>query len=443
MSDRWFAYDYVRRLCRGHCCGIIAAVLLSLATPGHAGTPSDWNEIAIRAAADVGRGTAGQARIVTIMHVAMFDAINSVEMRYTPYAADLAAPHGTSAEAAGVVAAHAVLSHYIPQRQTELDAALSTALEKVADGGAKEAGKAVGLAAARRIIQMRADDGMDAKVDYTPGSGPGVWQPTPAAYAAASGTQLGRVKPFVLQTADQFPMPAPPALDGDVYTRDALEIQAIGARESRVRTPEQSDVARFWTISTHVPFNAAARAAIAERNDSLVEGARLFALLNMVGTDSQIACWHWKYHFNFWRPVTAIRAADTTNNPALRSDPNWEPLLNTPSHPDYPSGHACYGGAAAEVLRTIVGRDSVAVTVPGPAASKLARTYSSFSQMDRDIIDARVWGGIHFRNTDENSSALGRSIGAYAVKHWFTPYQKATDQRHGPSSAPPLTAASR
>lgn len=445
MGDRWLVSKCLSKCARRYCGevypGIIGAMLLLLATPGHADVPSEWNEIAVRTAAAVGGGTAGQSRIVAIMHVAMFDAVNSVEKRYTPYAADLAPHRATSAEAAGVVAAHAVLCHYVPQRKSELDDALSAALEKVADGAAKEAGKTVGLAVARRIIQLRADDGMDAKIDYTPGSGPGVWQPTPAAYAAAGGTQLGRVKPFTLRSADQFSMPAPPALDGDVYTRDALEIQSIGARDSRVRTPEQTDVAVFWTISTHVPFNAAARAAIAQRNYSLVDGARLFALLNMAGTDSQIACWHWKYHFNFWRPVTAIRAADTTSNPALRSDPSWEPLLNTPSHPDYPSGHACYGGAAAEVLRTIVGEDSVAVTVPGPSASKLVRTYTSFSQMDRDIIDARVWGGIHFRNTDENSSALGRSIGEYAVKHWFTPYEKATDHRRRPPSALPLTAA--
>jgi hypothetical protein len=226
------------------------------------------------------------------------------------------------------------------------------------------------------------------------------------------------VKSFVLTASDQFTMPGPPALDSEVFARDMREIQAVGAHRNTSRTAEQTEVAIYWTVWTHMPFNAAARAAAARRGYSLVDNARLFALLNMAGADSQTACWYWKYRFNFWRPVTAIRTAESTKNAALGPDPNWEPLLNTPAHPDYPSGHATYSGAAAEVLRAVFGDDRVDVSF---VSTGVTRSYTSFSQMDREVIDARVWAGIHFRQTDEDSSVLGRKIGDYAVNTWLRP----------------------
>jgi hypothetical protein len=213
-------------------------------------------------------------------------------------------------------------------------------LANVADGAAKDAGTAVGREVAAKLLDLRNNDGIDAKVAYTPGTAPGAWQPTPPAFAPGALPQFGGVKPFVLKSSDQFTLPGPPTLDSEAFARDMLEIQSVGARRSTSRTAEQSEVAIFWTVSTHMPFNAAARAAATTRAHSLVDNARLFALLNMAGVDSQIACWHWKYQVNFWRPVTAIRAADRAKNMALKPDPNWESLLTTPAHPDYPSGHA-------------------------------------------------------------------------------------------------------
>jgi hypothetical protein len=241
------------------------------------------------------------------------------------------------------------------------------------------------------------------------------------------------------------PMPS------SVRSRPA-EIQSVWAHSHTLRTAEQTEVAIYWTVWTHLPFNAAARAAATRRGHLLVDNARLLALLNMVGADSQIACWYWKYRFNFWRPVTAIRAEDGAKNASLTSDPNWEPLLNTPAHPDYPSGHATYGGAAAEVSKAVFDDDHVDLErFPGrcmastststvgtgvlhPKApctrvktalsfvlTNVTRTYTSFSQLDREIIDARVWGGIYVRKTNEDSSALGHKIGVYAVQTWLRP----------------------
>jgi hypothetical protein len=399
--------------------GLLACALcLLMTTLAHADAVTDWNETAIRAAASVGISTGWQSRIVAITHAAIFDAVNSIERQYTPYAVEVSAPAGASAEAAAITAAHAVLTQLVSDQKTMLDAALTTTLAKVADGVPKDAGAAVGREVAAKLLELRKHDGIDTKVAYTPATTPGAWQPTPPSLTVALLPQFGAVKPFMLTSSDQFTMPGPPALDSEAFARDMREIQSVGAHRHTSRTAEQTEVAIYWTGSTHMPFNAAARAAATTRGNSLMDNARLFALLNMAGADSQIACWYGKYQFNFWRPVTAIRAADSAKNAALKSDPTWEPLLDTPAHPDYPSGHATYGGAAAEVLKAVFGDDRVDVSF---VSTGVTRTYTSFSQIDREIIDARVWGGIHFRTTDEDSSALGHQIGDYAVKTWLRP----------------------
>jgi hypothetical protein len=390
------------------------------ATLAYGDAVTDWNETAIRAAASVGISTGWQSRIIAIAHAAMFDAVNSIERKYTKYAVEVTPPAGASAAAAASSAAHAVLTQLVPEAKPMLDTALTTTLALVADGAAKDAGLAVGRDVAAQLLALRSHDGSDAQGAYTPGTAPGAWQPTPPALTPALLPQFGAVTPFLLQSSAQFPVPGPPPLDSAVFARDLREIQAVGARHSMSRTAEQSEVAIFWTVSTHIPFNAAARAVAATHGYSLVDHARLFALLHMAGTDSQIACWHWKYQKNFWRPITAIRATARAPHAALQPAPHWEPLLVTPAHPDYPSGHATYGGAAAEVLKAVFGDDRVDVSVTWPAFG-VTRTYTSFTQLDREIIDARVWGGIHFRQTDEDASALGHQIGAYAVQTWLRP----------------------
>jgi len=401
---------------------LLACALWPLvATVAHADVVTDWNVTAIRAASTIGISTGVQSRLMALTHAAMFDAINSIERKYTPYAIEVIPPTDASAEAAAVTAAHGVLMQLVPDEQKMLDTALATTLAKVADGPAKEAGAALGREVAAKMVERRRADGLDATVVYTPGTTPGAWQPTPPAFRAAALPHFGAVTPFVLTSSDQFPMPGPPALTSEVFARDLQEIQAAGARRGSSRTAEQSEVAIFWTVWTYMPFNAAARAAAAQRDLSLVDSARLLALLNLAGVDSQIACWHWKYQFNFWRPITTIRTAASTQTAAPTADANWESLLVTPAHPDYPSGHATYGGAAAEVLRAVLGDDRVDASFTWPEPGGITRTYASFSQMDREIIDARVWGGIHFRQTDEDSSALGRQIGNYTVQTWLRP----------------------
>ena len=220
---------------------LIACVLWPLlATLAHADAVTDWNQTAIRAAASIGISTGWQSRIVAIAHAAMFDAVNSIERQYTKYAVEVSPPAGASAEAAAITAAHAVLTQLVPDQKNMLDAALTTTLAKVADGAAKDAGAAVGREVAAKMIELRSNDGIDAKVAYTPGTAPGAWQPTPPDFRAAEGVERGAVKPFVLTSSDQFTLPGPPPLDSEAFARDMREIQSVGARRSTSRTAEQS-----------------------------------------------------------------------------------------------------------------------------------------------------------------------------------------------------------
>ena len=242
--------------------GFLACALCLLMTPlAHADAVTEWNQTAIRAAASIGISTGWQSRIVAITHAAMFDAVNTIERKYTTYAVEVSPPAGASAEAAAITAAHAVLTQLVPDEKKMLDTALTTTLANVADGAAKDAGTAVGREVAAKLLDLRNNDGIDAKVAYTPGTAPGAWQPTPPDFAPGVLPQFGGVKPFVLKSSDQFTLPGSPTLDSEAFARDMLEIQSVGARSSTSRIAEQSEVAIFWTVSTHMPFNAAARAA--------------------------------------------------------------------------------------------------------------------------------------------------------------------------------------
>ena len=302
-------------------CLIVCVLWPLFATLAHADAVTDWNETAIRAAASVGISTGWQSRVVAIAHAAMFDAVNSIERKYTQYAVEVSPPAGASAEAAAIAAAHAVLTQLVPDQKKMLDSALTTTLAKVADGAAKDAGAAVGREVAAKMIELRSNDGIDAKVAYTPGTAPGAWQPTLPDFRAAcrAGARRGEALRAQVERPVHHAWP-PRARQRGVRPRHAGDSGGRRAPHTS-RTAEQTEVAIYWTVWTHMPFNAAARAAATTRGNSLVDNARLFALLNMAGADSQTACWYWKYQFNFWRPVTAIRAADSTKNAALKSTP--------------------------------------------------------------------------------------------------------------------------
>ncbi len=373
---------------------------------------TDWNNIAVNATQTAGVNSLLQTRVLAMVHVAIYQAVNAVNRQQQ----NDSTASGKAAQAAAASAAHDVLVTIYPAQQSAIANALSESLKKLPDSQVKTAGLAIGVKAAEEILKQRANDGLNTNVDYSPGSGVGIWQPTPPAFAPMVLPQFAKLKPFALMNAEQFPSPAPAALDSAQFAKDFNEIKRVGAKDSSVRSADQTAAAIFWTINTPVVWNAAARAAVAARATSLSDSARLFALLNMAGTDAYVAAWTIKEKFDFWRPMTAIRNAASLGNKALTADPNWEPLIVTPAHPDYPSAHCVYSGAAEQVLRDFFGDDKVAVSVTNPPNVGVTRTYTTFSAISEDVLGARIWGGIHYRTADEQGLSLGHKIGTYTMQ---------------------------
>jgi hypothetical protein len=374
----------------------------------------DWNATAVAlpiAAPPV------MARVMAAMHGAMHDAVNAIEPRYETYRFRIEAPAGASKDAAAASAAHGVLTALVPGQKAVFDAALAASLAQITEERAKKDGIAVGKSAAEQMLAWRAKDNFDAKAQDKPGTAPGVWQRTPPGMAPGALPQLGGMTPFVLKGVDQFAAKGRPALGSSEFARDLSEIKSLGGRHDTKRTAEQTAVAIFWSGNEVPQLNAAARAASQARNLSLHENARLFALMHMAGADAIVVAFKIKYTGNDWRPITAIRAGYGS----VAADPAWEPLLITPPHPEYPSGHCIVTGATMQVLRELFGSDQVKLDYVYPAGLGIMRSYTSFSQIEKEMEDARVWGGIHFRSTDEHSTELGRKVGAHAIASSMRP----------------------
>ncbi|MFG2294256.1 vanadium-dependent haloperoxidase [Streptomyces sp. NPDC048603] len=329
------------------------------------------------------------------------------------------APHSRSRaafqDAAVATAVHDALVALTPSRTAELDAALAASLARVPDGPAEDRGVAAGARQARAVLASRNGDGLDpasVNAPFTvPPAAPGVWQPTPDGYAPA--VQYGNrvARPFLLDSPSQYRLGPPPALDSRRYRADLAEVRAYGAADSTVRTARQTETATFWYGSSLTLYTEPLRVAVARSGGSAGDRAELLALFHTALVDTQIATSDSKYTYLRWRPVTAIRTG------SLGTDPAWRPLHQTPAHPDYPSGHATYAGAAQAVLDALTGSRTDPFTLTSPTAPGVTRTYTSWRALTRDNVDARVWSGIHSRTADEAGVRLGRAVGEHALRN--------------------------
>lgn len=323
-------------------------------------------------------------------------------------------------EAALAAAVHESLVSLVPAHRAELDDALATTLGRIPDGDAETQGVAAGRAAARDVLADREGDGLDnesANEPYTPPPpGPGVWQPTPPDYTPGVLGGLAKARPFALAAADQFRPGPPPALGSGRYRAEWTEVRDYGASDSTVRTAEQTEIATFWRGDDSV-FYPAIRAALRELAGSPVQQAEMVAVFRIAAVDTTIAVYDAKYHYVWWRPITAIRDADIDGDPATAPDPDWTPLHTTPPHPDYLSGHAGFAGATEGSLTAFTGRGPgtrfalTSGTLPG-----VTRTYTQWSQLTAEMVDARVWSGIHTRTADTAAATVGRQVSAYIVQ---------------------------
>jgi hypothetical protein len=401
---------------------IVMAVAASSSAP-RADVITDWNQTALRATESAAMGPPVQARVMSIVHAAIYEAVNAIDRRHAFYAVSVSAPADASVDSAAAAAAHGVLVRLLPPQQAAMDAALAAWLAQIPDGRGKTDGVQVGRDAAEKLTALRRYDGWDAKADYAFGAVAGAYQATPPMNAQPVLPQWRYVKPFVLESASQFPFAGPPPLTGAVFAKDLNEVRTLGGRTSAQRTSEQTAIAIHWAGSEIPPLNAVARSASAARRLSVADNARLFAYLNMAMADALIAVFDAKYKFDTWRPVTAIHTAANLGNGGIRGDAAWEPLLVTPPHQEYPSAHCAAAGAAEAVLQQFFGTDQASASYVYPPLGVLRR-WDSFAKISKEVEDSRVWAGIHFRTSVEHGTQVGRRIGAHAVKAHLQPLGK-------------------
>jgi hypothetical protein len=344
----------------------------------------------------------------------MYDAVVSIAGGYAPYLGAIQADPGASKTAAAAAAAHGVLAASFPDQQADLDARLATSLAAVPDGPSKDAGIAVGEAAAAAMLAAREGDGRGADHPLTFGDGPGEYRPTPPDFGEFPVAWVAGVKPFVAESADIYRTAGPDPLDSAEYAADFNEVKSVGAKEGSTRTPEQDALIAFL-IGPVPRWSGVERALAAEKGLDIVEAARLFAIVGLASGDVGSACHNDKYHWMFWRPLTAIVEAESDGNPATEADPDWLPHDGTPPYPEHPSGWNCYAGAHAGALQAYFGTDEMAFEVKNPESGE-ARTYASFSEMLQDDIDVRVFTGLHFRNADVQAAEMGKKAAALAAE---------------------------
>jgi hypothetical protein len=387
----------------------------------------DWNNVLLDTVRTNSMSPLPQTRISAAMNTAMYDAINSITRTHRPYHVDMTAAPGTSREAAAAQAAHRVLSGLFPANQAKYDEALANSLSSVPDGPGKTAGVALGNTVGAAILALRANDGAGVVAPYTPGTDPGDWRPTPPANAPAAAPQWANVTPWVMTSPSQFRNPdGPPALDSAEYTAAFNQVKEIGAATSATRTPDQSNIAQFWAgqAGTSTPvghWNRIAQTVAASQGTTLEENARLFALLGIAQADAAIAAWDNKYHYNYWRPVTAIREAATDDNPDTAADSNWNSFIATPNFPSYTAGHGTVSGASGAVLADFFVTDNITFTSSTEGFAVPDRTFTSFSQAATEGANSRLYGGIHWDFDNQHGLAGGQAVGHYVYATQLRP----------------------
>jgi PAP2 superfamily len=423
----------------------LASALLGAPPYARADTVTDWNEIASTAIV----ATAKQPPPVAVLSFAMtqgavYDAVAGIDGRYSPYLATPPARRTDSEDAAAATAAFRVLVGLFPAQQATLQPRYAASLAAIADGPRKTRGIADGEQAAAAMLADRAGDGRFGPFTPVIGTTPGAWRPTPPLFASDPAPWVGNVRPFLVPSVDLLRTRGPHKLTSRAYARDFNEIKTVGALHSTTRTPDETDAAIFWQEHAFALWNRAFRTIAADRGLSLAHSARMLAMTNLAAADAAIGCWHEKYRWNFWRPITAIREADTDGNPATIADPGWLPLfdpstpvapgappLSTPPFPDYPSGHSCATGAIVGTLRHFFGTDRVPFSIRSNE-SGTTRHYARLSDALREVIDARVWAGIHFRTADVQGAHLGETVARYERRHYFQPICVRRPRRTAP-----------
>jgi PAP2 superfamily len=408
--------------------GSVATAQVGPAAPapgtGSASTIVDWNGHAMQALiralpAPPAWPSFGLLMVqMAMVQGTVYDAVNAIDGSHQPYLDVDQAPPWYSEDAAAATAAYTVLLDLVPAQRSILQDQYNRSLAAVPEGRAKDGGVRVGERAADAMLRARANDGRSATCTVEYGTEPGVYRPTPPDFAVDPSPCLGDVKPFLVRDVTTLLVVPPHPLGSAAYAQDLNEVKTVGAANSTVRTPDQTDAALWWQSGGFGPeINAQ---LIRTHGLTAAQAARMLAMENMAEADGLIGCHYNKYYYNYWRPITAIREADTDGNPDTTADPNWTPLIPTPPWPEYTSGHTCNTSGAVHALQAFFGTDSISFSARSPSSGTV-RSFSTLSQALEEIIDARVWGGIHFRWADVQGAEFGKAVVDYMTRHYFRP----------------------
>jgi PAP2 superfamily protein len=402
----------------------IAIAVIAAASPAFANVITDWDEkaiVAVTPMSSLGNTSPYMAqRMMAMVHAAMFDAVNSIERRYRPYLVQLPAAPGTSEDAAAAAAAAAVLSTIDEKTAGEMKAALATYLALIADGAAKSEGIKLGEAVAAKVLEARKDDGSDAPDAYRPRTAPGVYVPTPITISS----MWPNMKPFAIDIPSQFRPDAPLALQSKEWAADYNEIREYGGQASAKRTAEQTEIARFWLVGPPVAYHPFVRRLVLAKQLNVADSARLMALVSIGLTDAIIAVLDAKYQYNFWRPITAIRNGDIDGNPATDREATWQPIANTPMHPEYPCAHCIQSGSVAGVVTAVLGTaDIPEIGITSPTAPGVTRRWTNMKAFADEVASARIWAGFHFRFSTRVGTSMGLRVGDYVATTVMQPAQ--------------------
>ena len=382
---------------------------------------TDWNTIASTTIITNG-GKASVASGVWFAYtsIAVYDAVNAVHQMYEPFYYHGIAPAGASDEAAAVAAAHRVLVNYFPAQQATLDAAFSKSLNAImAPAQAKDNGIATGEASAAALIAERTGDGLEANVPYTPGNGPGIWQPTPPGFLAALTPWLGQMRPFTMKSPAHFLPDGPTALTSEEWVAEYNETRLFGDANSTLRTTAQSEIGLFWAVHTGQQYSRTFGYLSQNYKLNVMDSARLLAMLWTGYADAGIGCWNAKFTYNFWRPVTAIREGG--GNSELMAEPGWTSLGTTPNHPEYPAAHGCVTGVASSLVEDFFGSRKVRVVVDSTAFSDGVHmhVFDTTTHWFDEVYWARILAGFHFHHSLEDGGFLGRQVAAHVFMNHF------------------------
>ena len=402
---------------------LVALLLTAPITAAGANVITDWDE---KAVGIVQPGTAfppaTALRTVAMLHLAMFEAVNSIERRYRPYRVRVAAAAETSKEAAAASAAGTILRKLVPNSAADIQTAMTSYLEKMPDGQAKSAGVKLGQETAAGILEMRANDGAAAADAYRPKTRPGVYIPT----AITIGWAFARVTPFALTGSAQFRPKPPPSLKSADWARDYNEIKELGEKNSTKRTARQTEDARFWISVNPGMSHQLERQIVTAKNMDTVDSAHFMALTSMAEADAVIAVFDAKYKYEFWRPITAIRNADIDGNPATERDATWQPIDATPMHPEYPCAHCIVNSAVAAVVGAVLGINEIPeVTLTSPFVPGVTHRFTSLRAYTDEIAGARIYAGFHYRFSTVVGTEMGQKIGDWVAKSVMQPVQGA------------------